>query len=116
VFMKRVFAVACMVMVALGLAAIAGAREHPFGSANLFVKLSPSPEEKDLGTGSGLTKTGPFSKQRITAYRCESAGNPAVSVDMSCNDHEPYGQDWNPDNEIAVAVDPEDPDHLLAGW
>jgi hypothetical protein len=34
---------------------------------------------------------------------------------MSCNDHRPYGQDWNPDNEIPIAVDPQDPDHLLSG-
>ena len=52
-----------MAMMALGLATIAGAREHPFGSANLFVKISPAPEEKDLGTGSGLTESGPFSKR-----------------------------------------------------
>jgi hypothetical protein len=101
--------------VVAGLTAGASAREHPFGSANLFVKISPAPEEKDLGTGSGLTESGPFSKQQITAYRCSSSGNPAVSVDISCNNHQPYGQDWNPDNEIAIAVDPEDPDHLLAG-
>ena len=33
---------------------------------------------------------------------------------MSCNDTT-YGQDFAPDNEIAVAVDPEDPDHIVAG-
>src|SRR5439155_1513225 len=75
----------------------------------------PDPVVKDLNVGSGLTKTGPFSKQRITAYRCSSSGNPAISVDMSCNDSKPYGQDWNPDNEIPIAVDPQNPDHLLAG-
>ena len=26
-----------------------------------------------------------------------------------------YNQNWNPDNEIAVAVDPTDPDHIVAG-
>src|SRR5438094_10160246 len=35
---------------------------------------------------------------------------------MSCNAPTPgFGQDYAPDNEIAVAVDPNDPNHLLAG-
>jgi hypothetical protein len=113
--MKKSLAIACVALFAAGLATVAGAREHPFSSANLYVKIGPAPEEKDLGTGSGLTASGPFSKQQIVAFRCASAGNPAISVDISCNDPTPYGQDWNPDNEIAVVVDPEDPDHLLAG-
>jgi len=33
---------------------------------------------------------------------------------MSCNDSV-YGQDFAPDNELAVAVDPDDPDHVVAG-
>ncbi len=33
---------------------------------------------------------------------------------MSCNDTE-LGQDFAPDNEIAIAVNPNDPDHLVAG-
>jgi hypothetical protein len=33
---------------------------------------------------------------------------------MSCNTTQ-YGQDFAPDNEIAIAVDPNDPDHLVAG-
>jgi hypothetical protein len=39
---------------------------------------------------------------------------PAAFVDISCNTTA-YNQDWNPDNEIAVAVDPADPNHILAG-
>jgi hypothetical protein len=35
-------------------------------------------------------------------------------VDISCDDAE-FGQDWAPDNEIAIAVDPNDPNHLVAG-
>src|SRR6478609_9529053 len=45
--------------------------------------------------GGGLTQTGPFSKTQITNFRCASSGNPAVSVDMSCNTTT-YGQNWNP--------------------
>lgn len=50
----------------------------------------------------------------IERARCHSSGDPAQSVDISCNTRR-LRQDFNPDNEIAIAVDPEDPDHLLAG-
>jgi hypothetical protein len=36
-------------------------------------------------------------------------------MDISCNDVEPYRQDFNPDNELAIAVNPKVPTHLLAG-
>ena len=104
--------IAIVIMLASAAAAV---NEKDGSEMNAFMKIGPSPEAKDLNLGSGLTKTGPFSKQQITAYRCASSGNPSISVDMSCNDHTPYGQDWNPDNEIGIAVDPENPDHLLAG-
>jgi hypothetical protein len=95
---------------------VAGAVNEKDGSElNAFKKLALGSGPIDPGARPGLTQSGPFSKQRITAYRCASSGDPAVSVDMSCNDPRPYGQDWNPDNEIGIAVDPEDPDHLLAG-
>lgn len=69
----------------------------------------------DPGAGVGVTSSGgPFSKVQIARSTCESSGDPSVSVDISCNDST-YGQGWNPDNEIAVAVDPLDSDHLLAG-
>jgi hypothetical protein len=69
----------------------------------------------DPGAGSGNTSTGgAFSPQQIARFTCSSSGDPSVSVDMSCNDPT-YGQDWNPDNEISVVVDPADPNHLLAG-
>ena len=57
---------------------------------------------------------GTFSKTQIERFRCASAGNPAAFVDISCNTTE-YGQDWAPDNEIAVAVDPANPNHIVAG-
>jgi BNR/Asp-box repeat len=50
----------------------------------------------------------------IERFRCRSSGDPSVSVDMSCNTRK-LRQDFNPDNEVAIAVNPEDPDHLLAG-
>ena len=89
--------------------------EKDGGELNAFDKLGPSITASDAALRGGLTKTGRFSKVQITQYRCASSGNPAMSVDMSCNDPSPYGQDWNPDNEIPIAVDPQDPNHLLSG-
>jgi hypothetical protein len=92
------------------------ARDRPFSTAELIaMKWGPLPEERDLGTGAGTTDPGgQFSKEQIERFRCTSAGNPAAAVDISCNTTE-YNQDWNPDNEIAVAVDPTNPNHILAG-
>jgi hypothetical protein len=88
-------------------------RDKPNVSPDLFaMKWLPALEEFDLG-GLGQT-SGQFSKEQIERSRCESSGDPSAAVDMSCNDEE-LGQDFNPDNEIAIAVDPNDPDHLLAG-
>ena len=91
-------------------------RDRPYSTSDLIAfKWGPAPEERDTGTGSGITDPGgPFNKSQIERFRCPSAGNPAAVVDISCNTTR-YNQDWNPDNEIAVAVNPEDPDHLVAG-
>jgi hypothetical protein len=52
--------------------------------------------------------------QEVASFRCGQAGDPSVSVDMSCNSST-LNQEFGPDNEIAIAVDPADPLHLLAG-
>jgi hypothetical protein len=52
--------------------------------------------------------------RRIIRQRCRSQGDPSISVDMSCN-VSALGQGFGPDNEIAIAVDPRNPEHLLAG-
>ncbi|MGH2820118.1 MAG: sialidase family protein [Actinomycetota bacterium] len=89
--------------------------DRPFSTSKLFVKIGPAPEEKESGGGSGNTGAGGrFSKEQIERFRCSSSGDPAATVDISCNTTR-YNQHWNPDNELAVAVDPEDPQHLLAG-
>jgi hypothetical protein len=67
--------------------------------------------EADAGvgnTGGGLSKT------QIERFRCEASGNPEATVDISCDDAE-LGQDFGPDNELAVAVNPVDPNHIVAG-
>ena len=71
--------------------------------------------EKDLAGGAGQSDAGgQFSVSQIEQFRCASGGDPTAAVDISCNTTQ-YNQDWNPDNEIAVAVDPENPDHVVAG-
>jgi hypothetical protein len=109
-----VAAVAGLLVAALSGTSVA--RDRPFSTAKLIaMKWGPAPEERDLGTGGGTTDPGGvFSKEQIERFRCTSAGNPAAAVDISCNTTE-YNQDWNPDNEIAVAVDPTNPNHILAG-
>jgi hypothetical protein len=92
-------------------AAVAG--DRPFSTSDLIaMKLAPIP--KDPGATNIVGGGGAYSKVQIERFTCDSAGNPATAVDMSCNTTE-YGQDWAPDNEIAIAVDPADPDHLVAG-
>ena len=90
------------------------ARDKPITPTDLLLmKLLPAPEQLDLSGGVGNTG-GNFSKEQIERFRCASSGNPSTAVDMSCNTTE-FGQDFAPDNEIAIAVDPVDPNHLVAG-
>jgi hypothetical protein len=98
------------------LAAFAGpspGRDRPFRSAPLNV-LKLVPRDRSLFRLPG-TSGGQFSKVQVENFRCASEdGDPDEWLDLSCNDRK-YGQDFAPDNELAIAVDPEDPDHLLAG-
>ncbi|HEX2090035.1 MAG TPA: sialidase family protein [Actinomycetota bacterium] len=90
-------------------------RDKPNSTAKQFIRFGPSPTLRELPGGTGNTGAGgTFSVEAIERFRCQSGGNPAISVDMSCNTTT-YNQDWNPDNEIAIAVNPENPQHLLAG-
>ena len=100
---------------ALVLAVFAGTsagRDRPFSTSRLIaMKLIPNnPNFFSLPGTSG----GQFSKVQVEAFRCHTEGDPTDAVDMSCNTTR-FGQDFAPDNEIAIAVDPEDGDHLLAG-
>ena len=58
-----------------------------------------------------LANDGAFSggSGQVSNVTCTSSGNPATAVDLSCDGP------TNPDNELSIAVDPENPDHLLAG-
>ena len=97
------------------LVAGAGARDRPFDTSLLKAyKFVPPLAEKDLAPLGQTELGGQFSKSQIEKFRCSSSGNPATAVDMSCNTTT-YGQNFAPDNEIAVAVDPDDADHVVAG-
>jgi BNR/Asp-box repeat len=116
---RALFALAAVALFATVLASTSSGRDRPFSTAKLIaMKWGPAPEEKDLGTSGGNTGAGGiFSKSAIQKFRCTSGpdqGSPATYMDISCNTTT-YNQDWNPDNEIAVAVNPEDPNHIVAG-
>jgi hypothetical protein len=92
--------------------ALAG--DRPFNTARMTVRPDVQAVVGDVAPG--MTGGG-ISKKQIERFRCESPddpGDPGDAVDMSCNTDE-YGQNWAPDNEVAVAVDPEDPNHVVAG-
>jgi hypothetical protein len=88
-------------------------RDRPFGTSRLSA-FKWAPLRAELESGGGITGGGRFSIRQIEKFHCRSSGQPADWVDMSC-DAQTYGQDWAPDNEIAIAVDPQDPNHVLAG-
>jgi hypothetical protein len=104
-------------VVVLGSPSTGAARDKPHvgnnAARNLFaMKWLPPPQQFDLERPGNTG--GQFSKQQIQKFSCTSSGNPATAIDLSCNVPE-LGQDFAPDNEIAIAVDPEDPNHLVAG-
>ena len=107
------WAVGAAVLAATAMAAPAAAIDRPFGTSNVVSDAFRAPV--DGGGSGGATSLGaPFSKPEINNFRCASAGNPLAAVDMSCNTTT-FGQNYAPDNEIAVAVDPDNPNHVVAG-
>ena len=112
--MKRITLVVLATCLLAGLAAGQSAgRDRPFSTSKLKLdKLWY--QQLDAGSAGQTDPGAPFSKEQIERFRCASGGNPAATVDLSCNE-EIYGQDWAPDNEIAVAVNPENPNHIVAG-
>ena len=88
--------------------------DRPFSTADLFLFkwLRPS-SLVESGIRPGNTG-GQFSSVQFRKYQCRSEGDPATAVDMSCDDLA-FGQNFAPDNEISIAVNPDEPDHLVAG-
>jgi hypothetical protein len=100
---------------ALVLAIFAGSsagRDRPFSTSRL-IAMKLIPNDPNFFSLPG-TNGGQFSKVQVENFRCNTSGDPSATVDMSCNTTK-FGQDFAPDNEIAIVVDPEDADHLLAG-
>ncbi len=100
-----------VVVLASGAGAEEPARERP-----AFASVGSAPRALD-----GPVADAPEADPRFEAYlrliesfSCDAGGNPARSVDMSCNSVA-LSQDFTPDNEIAIAVNPVDPQHLVAG-
>ena len=114
--MRRLFFGVAAAMLLVGVVASSAAgRDRPYGTAGLkldklwYQQLDATGPGGQTGSGGGA-----FSKVQIERFRCSSSGNPSATVDMSCNTTT-YGQDWAPDNEIAVAVNPLFPNHIVAG-
>jgi hypothetical protein len=106
-----VLGLALLVVAAVATPATGGG-DRPFSTAGVFV--GPRVLQPDLdAAGAGLSGS-KQSKQQIENFRCTASGDPTAVVDISCNDEE-FGQRYSPDNEIAVAVNPLNPDHIVAG-
>lgn len=110
--MRRVlFVVGAAALLVGSLTVPSAGRGRPVNTSDLItMKLLPAPEQFDLPGLNG----GQFSKKQIEKFTCDGGTPVGSAIDMSCNT-EKFGQDFAPDNEVAIAVDPEDPDHLLAG-
>lgn len=113
--MRRLLTLCAATILAVSvLAPAAIAKDRPFGSDSLNAFKLVRPELEPATGGQTNLGGGQFSKVQVENFSCTSEGDPSAAVDMSCNTTE-FGQDFSPDNEIAIAVDPDDPDHLLAG-
>lgn len=74
-------------------------RDELAGLSGSLVELNQLANDGAFSGGAG----------QISNVTCTSTGNPATAIDLSCDGA------TNPDNELTIAVDPENPDHLLAG-
>jgi len=105
-----------IVSIVLAAAAPGIARDKPYSSATLKAEKLLKPSELVEPAITGQTAGSGFNKNKIIGYRCETGtGNPAAYVDISCAEAPDEFGDFGPDNELAIAVDPLDGDHLLAG-
>lgn len=114
---RRLFiGIAALAAAALVTAPAARAGEDVAQTSRMVVRPVLDP----AASGNTSGGSGQFSVSQIERYRCAVAagpayGSPAGAMDISCNDAQPYRQDFNPDNELTIAVNPKVPTHLLAG-
>src|SRR5215218_8006722 len=71
------------------------ARDRPFGTTRMVVRPVIDPGDGGQTTGG----SGQYSKVQIERYRCNVSaggayGTPARAMDISCNDVQPYRQDF----------------------
>lgn len=114
---RKLLIVAMLAMLVAALATPASGRDKPSSTSdlNVFTAKLGTPVELLESPIRGNTGGG-FSKQKIAKLTCTVEGaDPSAYVDISCPEDEAVWGDYSPDNEIAIAVDPLDPDHLLAG-
>ena len=110
---RTMIVLAAVLLSTMGLSQPSSARDQPFSTADL-VAMKWAPLRSELDVAAAGQTSGKLSKRKILKFRCTSSGDPAAAVDMSCNTPK-LGQDFGPDNEITVTVDPLDPDHIIAG-
>lgn len=111
---RTILLITASLLLIVGVTVPTEARDRPFDTSDLVAdRWGPFRPELGASQGTGQT-SGQFSKTQIEQFRCSSSGDPTAAVDMSCNVTD-LGQDFAPDNEIAVAVNPHDPDHVVAG-
>jgi hypothetical protein len=108
---RRVIVIGLVLALAAAVATPAVGIDRPFSTSRMVVR--PNVDAVVGEVAPGITGGG-FSKTQIERFRCTATGDPSSVVDMSCNTDR-FGQRWAPDNEISVAVNPEDPDHIVAG-
>lgn len=121
---SRLAVLAVVAFVTLVVAADPSAgRDRPFGTSRTVASAFRNGDNaagNGNGGGSGNADPGGvFSEEQIERFRCSSAagseyGTPAGAMDISCNTRT-YRQDFNPDNELAVAVNPYFSSNVVAG-
>lgn len=74
--------------------------EIPFSTAlRIGARLATGDDPEFAAIGPG----------KVDNTTCATAGNPLDNIDLSCDD------DFSPENETSIVVNPANPDHLLAG-
>jgi hypothetical protein len=111
--MKRVLTAAVMIAVTVGMITVPSlGRDKP--NVLFALKWLPAPEQFDLNMPGMTGGGGQFSKVQIERFRCFTSGAPTAGIKLNCATPD-FNQDFGPDNEIAVAVDPSDEDHIVVG-
>jgi BNR/Asp-box repeat len=94
-------------------------RDRPFGTSRLVSEAFTAFDGPNAAGAGNSGAGGQFSKEQIERFRCGvtaggTMGTPTGAMDISCNTQQ-YRQDFNPDNELAVAVNPFFPGNVVAG-